>query len=106
MSTIIRTGIGAGYLVYIAVLSHARPEWWAKLQAWWRRTGPAAWDGKPITCGVCMSFWISLFLSVPRWATEARAPRKQHLTRWATEAFATAAISLAVFLVLGRLRKE
>ncbi len=98
---ILLAGLGAGYLTYLLTISHARPECWANLQQWWKRTGPAAWDGKPITCMVCMSMWTSLPLLALLWLG-ARPSWNRFFPEW----LASAAISLLLSMIMGALRKD
>ena len=100
---ILIAGLSAGYLVYVLTVSHARPDWWAHFQNWWRTVAaPAAWNGKPFTCAVCMSFWMAGLTSSLHWIGRRPISMPIVLLEW----LAATAISLLLVMIMGWLRKD
>lgn len=57
-------GLAAGYITYLVVDSSSMPQWWYRFRDWWRDKFfiGKAFHGKPFTCNLCMSFWVSVAL--------------------------------------------
>jgi len=68
--TLIRTvvtGLAAGYLSYLLIVSSSSPKIWQRFVSWWSRLIPR-WEGKPFNCVLCLSFWLVLLQVIPMYA--------------------------------------
>jgi hypothetical protein len=104
-------GLAAGYLAYLLAVSDARPHWYKMWQYVWAiKVAPRGWEGKPFSCLVCMSFWLSALAMLPRVLWQAGQPSWSQLAawaivHWAVEVFAASAVALLIGMTLGALRR-
>lgn len=65
MTSIVVVGLAAGYLTWLLVENASDVPVWRNIVDWWiqRTKYFPLLMGKPLTCSVCMSFWLSACLS-------------------------------------------
>ena len=62
LESVVIAGVASGFAVYLLRENGPMPIWWSNFIRWLANHG--VMGGKPFTCSVCMSFWISAFIVV------------------------------------------
>lgn len=57
-------GLAVGFILYWLLYSSSQPKFWLRLREWWWLVGPKAWEGKPLSCDLCMAFWSSTAVTI------------------------------------------
>jgi hypothetical protein len=103
-------GLAVGFLTYWLVQSDAKLGWWIRFQTWWSNKVPASWNGKPFTCPLCMSFWLSFVIYTYRTLVGYIGAPYGDMQLWLWTAgttvsylFASSAISLLFVMLMDKL---
>jgi len=95
MEIVLLAGLATGFVVHLLVDSGAAPAWWYRFVTWWAKH---FFKGKPFTCALCMSFWVSLLFLLL-----ALLLGQTEVNRLYLELPAAALISLLICKILERL---